>query len=910
MKPVYTLLILGLALLFSLSGFAQKKIPDRYQSDSAYTAQAVAKYNQGLHSEAISLCDIVIKRNSRYSWALNVRAIAWAGLGANEKSKNNGVNNEKSLQYYESSINDYTSAIALDASYRIAFGNRALSYYAIGRFDDAIQDWSKVISLDPKNIQAWRERGNSYHSKADYPNAISDYNNAIIYEPQNKWNYYNRGTAYYFLGKYKEAIPDLTTTAVMDPNFYEAINYRGLCYYYLKDYENALQDFNNAQKLDPKKQWSYYNRGLTFYDQKLYQKAIDEFTKSINLDNKYTNAYNSRGLAYKDFNDITKAKADYLQAIKLDKNFKWGYYNLGGIYYNQNKHDSAAYWYSEALRIDPNYTDALIDRGWSNFCLKDYARAIDDCSKAISLNQTFTNAYNNRGIIYTITGKYREAIEDFKKTIALDPNYSWAYVNVLIPCVQLGDYKQAKSFYNEYQQKNMNGYLEHDRWKFLKTYLLASMNELDNKEYLKAQKLLNDANKQYVDYINVHTEVQEGTKIYIGFVFSKLGITYEQLNSTTEARSYFDKALLINPNIPEAQQALVRIDNKTKSYTSSDKTPPTFRLLPPRDTIVFEGTNKTTVIGKATDAGGIAWVKIDGKNVDAVEEDGTFYVEVTANSAKKFIDFEIQDKAGNITKKSIVTAMTRGGRASQTEDALQITGAKFYGLFISAEKYTDPTLATLNHPKKDAEELKKVLVNNYTFNSTDITIMSDKSREDILEAISTTVEKMGPNDNLIIFFAGHGAYKSGLTQNDIEGYLLPVSAKKGRYSTYISASDITTAIKNCKAHHVLLLTDACYSGSLVRRNISENNAIELQYKYKSRQLMASGNLEPVPDDSKFIYYLLTRLKENTDKALTADDLFQRLKNATINNTSGRTLPICSAILDVGDEGGQFVFIKK
>ncbi len=909
MKPILTLLILGLTLLTSITGFAQKSNSNN-QSDSAYTAQAVAKFSQGFYADAISLCDIVIRRNSRYAWAYNIRGISYAGSGAYEKTRNNGIVNEKASQYYESAINDYTKAIEIDPNYQVAYSNRALANYVLRRNDDAIRDWSKVLSIDPKNIEAWRERGNTYFSDYNYRQAVEDYDRAILYDPANIWNYYNRGKANYYLKKYMEAIPDFKITIEKDPKYVDAYNFRGLCYYYLLEYENGIADFNTAIQLDPKYQYAYFNRGASYHAKGEYSKAIQDFTNAIKANPEYVDAFNSRGFSYEALKQHDKAEADYREAIRLNPKFKYAYYNLGLIYYNQEKHEKAIQWFTEAISADPKYAAAYVERGWSNFNLKEYSRAINDCSNAVGLDPTLVNAYNNRGIIYTITGKYDEAIKDFEKTISLNPGYSWAYVNILIPCVQKGDYNLAKNYYGQYQQKKLNGFIEHDRWKFLKTYLLASMNELANGQYQKAQQLYQEANKQYTEYINVHTDVREGTKIYIAFVFSKLGITYEKLNSFAEARNYHDKALLINPNVSESQQALTRLENRNKTYTTSDKTPPTLRLLPPRDTIVFEGSNKTTIIGRATDPGGIAWVKIDGKNVGAVEEDGTFYYELTANSGKKFIDFEVQDKAGNNTRKSIATMMNRGGSVSQTDDALKITGAKFYGLFISAEKYTDPTLATLNHPKKDVEELKKVLVNNYTFNNGDITILSDKSREDILEAISTTVEKMGPNDNLIIFFAGHGAYRTGLTPTDLEGYLLPVTAKKGRYSTYISASDITTAIKNCKAHHVLLLTDACYSGSLVRRNTSENNAIELQYKYKSRQLMASGNLEPVPDDSKFIYYLLTRLKENTDKVLTADDLFQRLKTATINNTSGKTLPICSAILDVGDEGGQFVFIKK
>lgn len=72
--------------------------------------------------------------------------------------------------------------------------------------------------------------------------------------------------------------------------------------------------------------------------------------------------------------------------------------------------------------------------------------------------------------------------------------------------------------------------------------------------------------------------------------------------------------------------------------------------------------------------------------------------------------------------------------------------------------------------------------------------------------------------------------------------------------------------------------------------------------------MASGNMEPVPDNSKFIYYLNKNLKENKVKYLTAKDLFNNFYKAIINNTE--TFPQYAAIKGVGDEGGEFVFIMR
>src|SRR4030095_5806927 len=151
MKPLYSSLILLSSFLLSLNSIAQQKKPNT--SDSIYTAQALAKYNQGLYDDAIKLCNIAIQSNPRYYWVYNVRGVSYAAIAAEEKRKNNGTMNEKAKQNYEYAINDYSKSIELLPSYQNAFGNRALSYYEMRLFDKAISDWSEVIRMDPKNIQ-------------------------------------------------------------------------------------------------------------------------------------------------------------------------------------------------------------------------------------------------------------------------------------------------------------------------------------------------------------------------------------------------------------------------------------------------------------------------------------------------------------------------------------------------------------------------------------------------------------------------------------------------------------------------------------------------------------------------------------------------------------------------------------
>ena len=75
-------------------------------------------------------------------------------------------------------------------------------------------------------------------------------------------------------------------------------------------------------------------------------------------------------------------------------------------------------------------------------------------------------------------------------------------------------------------------------------------------------------------------------------------------------------------------------------------------------------------------------------------------------------------------------------------------------------------------------------------------------------------------------------------------------------------------------------------------------------------LSQSEKLPPVrePDKSVFIQYFIKRLHENDDKYLSAEQLYSSMRMAVINNSS--IVPQYGTIQNVGDEGGDFIFIKK
>jgi hypothetical protein len=239
----------------------------------------------------------------------------------------------------------------------------------------------------------------------------------------------------------------------------------------------------------------------------------------------------------------------------------------------------------------------------------------------------------------------------------------------------------------------------------------------------------------------------------------------------------------------------------------------------------------------------------------------------------------------------------------------ELGARKYYALIIGTDNYEDDGITDLDNPVHDARELENVLEKYYTFDSENIDFLANPTRTEIIESFDALSEKITERDQLLIFYAGHGIWDERLSQ----GFWLPSDAKLSSKAQWLSNSTIRDYIGGIQSKHTLLITDACFSGSIFKeRSVSFNNsrAILEMYKLPSRKAMTSGALKTVPDKSVFITYLLKNLVNNEQPLLSAEDLFRIFKIAVINNSPNGQVPQYGAIGQVGDEGGDFIFLKK
>jgi len=339
---------------------------------------------------------------------------------------------------------------------------------------------------------------------------------------------------------------------------------------------------------------------------------------------------------------------------------------------------------------------------------------------------------------------------------------------------------------------------------------------------------------------------------------------------------------------------LARVDNK----------PPEIRLISPiinDDNLRVVKTTEVDIIGYATDESGINLVLVNANDA-RMYPDGKFVSTVKLAPGENEIRMSAIDNDGTITEQRISVYCDSYELASQ-----MLNAGNYYALIIAVEEYEDPKISDLDHSIDDANALYDILIKDYTFEKEKVKMLTNPRFEDIVIELDRLNQVVTENDNLLIFYAGHGIW----SEQSKVGYWLPADARESNTANWFRNSTLRDYIGSIKSKHTLLIADACFSGSIFKSRSAFANApsaIEKVYDLPSRKAMTSGSLSEVPDRSVFLEYLIRRLDDNDKPYLTSEELFYSMKTAVINNSP--TIPQFGEILNTGDEGGDFIFIRK
>ena len=176
--------------------------------------------------------------------------------------------------------------------------------------------------------------------------------------------------------------------------------------------------------------------------------------------------------------------------------------------------------------------------------------------------------------------------------------------------------------------------------------------------------------------------------------------------------------------------------------------------------------------------------------------------------------------------------------------------------------------------------------------------------------------KMGPDDRLLVFFAGHG--ETLAIRGGEEGYLLPADADADALPlTAIPMDDLKRISQRLKAKHYLFIMDACFSGFAATRDVAPGRPTDDYLAVALRepvvQVITAGRKgERAIEDGGhglFTRRLLDGLRGLADPdgrgIITAAQLAAWLEPRVVRDSKGKMTPQYGKL----DGEGQFVFVR-
>lgn len=184
-------------------------------------------------------------------------------------------------------------------------------------------------------------------------------------------------------------------------------------------------------------------------------------------------------------------------------------------------------------------------------------------------------------------------------------------------------------------------------------------------------------------------------------------------------------------------------------------------------------------------------------------------------------------------------------------DAVDIN-RKDYALIFATDHYEN--WDKLVNPINDARSIEKILKEKYGFQTE---VVEDATNDEVWSKITDyNTRKFNPQDQLFVFFAGHGAFDETLG----EGYVVAsnsIANDKGRTS-YVSHILLRERLNNIQCEHIFLMMDVCFGGTIdpvlakSRGADVADDAADKQYLVKkltkrTRKFLTSGSKQYVPD---------------------------------------------------------------
>ena len=340
---------------------------------------------------------------------------------------------------------------------------------------------------------------------------------------------------------------------------------------------------------------------------------------------------------------------------------------------------------------------------------------------------------------------------------------------------------------------------------------------------------------------------------------------------------------------------------------------------------VLPAQNGMDVVGRVVAPAGLNTLSVNDQVISA-DASGNFTAHVGVSGDGTAVRVAALDRRGEKAVLDFMLLPAPGGAAgSSAQVRAQVVNTlprgvqlgKFYALVIGNDSYQG--YPALRSAVADATTVSGLLKSRYGYETR---LLTNANRFEMLSALNDLREQLKEDDNLLVYYAGHGELDGGR-----QGYWLPVDAQTERPTSWISNRAVSDILTTMNAKHVLVIADSCYSGTMTRTSLatfgssmsadSWGDWVKTMVAGRSRTALTSGGVQPVPDAARgehslFAGALIVALNDN-NQLLTGQRLFREIASnmALKSATAGlQQVPEYAPIQFAGHEAGEFFFMPR
>jgi len=228
-----------------------------------------------------------------------------------------------------------------------------------------------------------------------------------------------------------------------------------------------------------------------------------------------------------------------------------------------------------------------------------------------------------------------------------------------------------------------------------------------------------------------------------------------------------------------------------------------------------------------------------------------------------------------------------------------------FALIIGNTEYTDPGLAQLTAPGKDAEDFARVLKDQDIGAFDEVNILLNEPEYVVREAIGDFFNLKTPDDLLVLYFSGHGV------RDELGALYLAVknTVRSKLRATGVKSDYIRDAMDQSRSKRQVLILDCCNSGAFEHgaksaTGVSIGTASAFEVGYGRIILTASDSTQFAwegdkvigeTDNSLFTHFLVEGLEGaadlDSDGRITVDELYdyayEKVRLATPKQTPSK-----------------------